>query len=160
MCDLKKTNTCQRYYRSAQSLCCIQLFATPWTAALQGSMSITNSCSLLRFMPLTWWCHPTISSSVVSFSSCLQSFPALGSFPTSRFLASGGQSIGVSALASVLPMNIQDWFPLGLTGWISMQSKWFSTVFFNSTVHWLSTFFIILCPQRCHIMPQICNTKY
>ena len=66
--------------------------------------------------PLSQWCHPTISSSVIPFSSCLQSFPASGSFPVSQFLASGGQSIGVSALASVLPMNIQDWFPLGWTG--------------------------------------------
>ena len=70
--------------------------------------------------PLSWWCHPTISSSAVPFS-CLQSFPASGSFQISQFFASGGQSIGVSA--SVLPMNIQDWFPLGLTGWISLQSK-------------------------------------
>ena len=70
---------------------------------------------------LSQWCHPTISSSVVPFSSCLQSFPALGSFPVSKLFASGGQSIGASA--SVLPMNSQDWFPLGLTGWISLLSK-------------------------------------
>ena len=69
------------------------------------------------------WCHPTISSSVIPFSSCLQSFPASGSFPVSRFFASGGQSTGASASASVLPMNIQDWFPLGWTGWISLESK-------------------------------------
>ena len=73
--------------------------------------------------PLSRWCHPTISSSVVPFSSCLQSFPASGSFPRSQFFASGGQRIGVSASASVLPMNIRDWFPLGWTGWISLQSK-------------------------------------
>ena len=73
--------------------------------------------------PSSQWCHPTISSSVVPFSSCLQSFPASGSFPTSLFFTSGGQSIGVSASGSVLPMNIQDLFPLGLTGWISLQSK-------------------------------------
>ena len=66
--------------------------------------------------PLSWWCHPPISSSVVPFSSCLQSFPASGSFPTSQLFASGGQSIGVSASASVLPINVQDWFPLGWTG--------------------------------------------
>ena len=71
--------------------------------------------------PSRWWCHLTISSSVVPFSSCLQSFPASGSFPKSWFFASGGQSIGVSASASVLPMNIQDWFPLRGTGWISLQ---------------------------------------
>ena len=74
-----------------------------------------NSC------PLSWWCHPAISSSVVPFSSCPQSFPASGSFPMSQFSASGGQSIGASA--SVLPMNTQDWSPLGWTGWISLQSK-------------------------------------
>ena len=73
--------------------------------------------------PLSRWCHPTISSSVIPFSSCLQSFPASGSFPVSQFFTSGGQSIGISASASVLPMNIQDWFPLGWTGWIFSQSK-------------------------------------
>ena len=77
----------------------------------------SNSC------PLSWWCHPTISSSVVPFSSRRQSFPASGSFPMSQLFISGGQSLGVSASASVLPMNIQDWFPLGWTGWISLQSK-------------------------------------
>ena len=80
------------------------------------------------------WCHPAISSSVVPFSSCLQSFPALGSFPMSYFFASGGQSIGVSASASVLPINIQDWFPLGFTDWISLLSKGLSRVFSNTTV--------------------------
>ena len=79
------------------------------------------------------WCHPTISSSVITFSSCLQSFPASGSFPISQFFASGGQSIGVSASASVLSMNIQDWFPLGWPGWISLQSKGLSRVFSNTT---------------------------
>ena len=88
----------------------------------------SNSC------PSSWWCHATISSSVVPFSSCLQSFPASGFFPVSQFFASGGQSIGASASASVLPMNIQDWFPLGWTGWISLQSKRLSRVFSNTTV--------------------------
>ena len=78
--------------------------------------------------PLSWWCHPTISSSVLPFFSCLQSFPASGSFQMSQFFASGGQSIGVSASALVLPLNIQDWFPLGWTGWISLQSKGLSRV--------------------------------
>ena len=78
-------------------------------------------------------CHPTISSSVIPFS-CLQSFPASGSFQTSHFFASGGQSSGVSALASVLLMNTQDWFPLGWTGWISLQSKGLSGVFSNTTI--------------------------
>ena len=83
----------------------------------------SNSC------PLSWWCHPTISSSVIPFSSCLQSFPASGSFQMSQFFTSGGQSIGISPSASVLPMNIQDWSPLGWTGWISLQSKGLSRVF-------------------------------
>ena len=90
------------------------------------------------------WCHPTISSSVVPFSSCLQSFATSG-FPVSQFFASGGQSIGISALASDLPMNIQDWFPLRWTGWISLQSKGPSGVFSNITVQkhlWRSAFYI------------------
>ena len=84
--------------------------------------------------PLSRWCHPTISSSVVPFSSCLQSFLASEFFPVSQFFASGGQSIGVSAWTSVLPMNSQDWFPLGWSGWISLQSKGLSRVFSNTTV--------------------------
>ena len=76
-----------------------------------------------NYCPLSWWCIPAISSSVIPFSSCLQSFPASGSFPTSHFFTSGGQSIGVSPSASVPPMNIQDWFPLGLTGLIFLKSK-------------------------------------
>ena len=87
-----------------------------------------NSC------PLNHWCHPTISSSVVPCSSCLQSFPATGSFQMSQLFAWGGQSIGVSILASVLPMNTQGWSPLGWTGWISLQSKRLSRVFSNTTV--------------------------
>ena len=83
--------------------------------------------------PSSWWCHPTISSSDVPFS-WLQSFPASGSFPMSQLFAWGGQSIGVSASASVLEMNIQDWSPLGWTGWISLQSKCLSRVFSNTTV--------------------------
>ena len=73
--------------------------------------------------PLSWWCHPTVSSSVIPFSSCPQSFPASGSLPMSKLFTSGGQNIGVSASTSVLPMNTQDWSPLGWTGWISLQSK-------------------------------------
>ena len=83
--------------------------------------------------PLSRWYHPAISSSVIPFSSCLQSFPASRSFPVSHFFPSGGQSIGASASASVFPMNIQDWFPLGLAGWISLQSKGLSRVFSNAT---------------------------
>ena len=88
----------------------------------------TNPC------PLSQWCHPTISSFVVPFSSCPQSFPPSGSFQMSQLFASGGQSIGVSASTSVLPMNTQDWSPLGWTGWISLQSKGPSRVFSNTTV--------------------------
>ena len=84
--------------------------------------------------PLSQWCHPTILSSVVPFSSCPQSFPAAGSFQMSQLFAWGGQIIGISASTSVLPMNIQDWSPLGWTGWISLQSKWLSRVFSNTTV--------------------------
>ena len=84
--------------------------------------------------PLSWWCHPTVLSSVLSFSSCPQSLPASGSFQMSQLFASGGQSIGVSASTSVLPMNTQDWSPLGWTGWNSLQSKGLSRVFCNTTV--------------------------
>ena len=88
----------------------------------------SNSC------PSSWWCHPTISSSIIPFSFCLQSFPASGSFQMSQFLTSNGQSIRVSASASVLAMNIQDCFPLGWTVWSSLQSKGLSRVFSNTTV--------------------------
>ena len=90
--------------------------------------------------PLSWWCHPTISSSVVPFSSCLQSFPASVSFQMSQFFSSGGQSVGVSVSASVLPMNILGWFPLGLTSLIFMLSKRLSRLFFRTTV-WKHQFF-------------------
>ena len=98
------------------------------------SRAYSNSTHELSLLNSCWWCHPTISSSVVPFFSCLQSSPASGSFPVSQFLASGGQSTGISAIASVLPMSIQDWFPLGLTGWISLLSKRLSRVFSNTTV--------------------------
>ena len=94
----------------------------------QASLSITNSC------PLSQWCHPTISSSVVSFSSHLQSFPGSVSFQMSQFFALGGQRIGVTASTSVFPRNIQDWFPLGWTGWISLLSNGLSRIFSNTTV--------------------------
>ena len=98
--------------------------------------------------PLSQWCHPTISSSVIPVSSFLQSFPASGSFQMSQLFTSGGQSIGVSALTSVLPMNTQEWSPLGWTGWISLQSKGLSRVFSNTTVQkhqllWHSAFFTV-----------------
>ena len=101
--------------------------ARPPCASLTPGVD-SNSC------PLSWWCHPTIWFFVVPFSSRLQAFPASGSFQMSQFFTSGGQNIGVSALPSVLPMNIQDWFPLGFTGLISLQSKGLSRVSFNTTV--------------------------
>ena len=100
-----------------------------------------NSC------PLNWWCHPTISSFVIPFFSCLQSFPASGSFPMSQFFASGGQSIGVSASTSVLPMNTQGWSPLEWTGWISLKSKGLSRVLQHhsskASILQCSNFFIV-----------------
>ena len=119
--------------RSDQSLSRVRLFAThesqharpPCPSPTPGVHP--NSC------PSSRWCHPTSSFSITLFS-CSKSFPASGSFPTSRLFASGGQSIGASASASVLPMNIQHWFPWGLTGWICLQSKGLSRVFSNTTV--------------------------
>ena len=101
-------------------------------ARLPCPSSTPRACS--NSHPSSLWCHPTISSSVVPLSSRLQSFPASGSFLMSQFFTSGGQSIGVSASTLVLPMHIQSWFPLGLTGWISLQSKGLSRVFSNTTV--------------------------
>ena len=119
-------------FSSVQSLSSVWLFATPWTAAHQAFLSITNSQSPHKPIPLSQWCHPTTSSSVVPFSSCLQSFPVSGSFPMGQFFTLGGQSI--SASASLLLMNIQGWFHLGLIGWISLQSKGISRLFSNTTV--------------------------
>ena len=120
-------------FSSVQSLSCVRL----WPHGLQHTRPpcpsptprvYSNSCLLSR------WCHLTISSSVVPFSSCLQSFPASASFPVSQFFTSGGQSTGVSASASVLSVNIQDWYPLGWPSWISLQSKGLSRVFSNTIV--------------------------
>ena len=112
----------------------VQLFATPWTAARQASLSITNYRNLLKLMSIKSVMPSNYSFSVVPFSPHLQSFPVSGSFSMSHFFTSGGQSIGVSASASVLPMNIKDWFPLGWTGWISLQTKGLLRVFSNNTV--------------------------
>ena len=110
-------------FSSVQSLSRVQLFATPWIAARQASLSITNSWSLPNSCPSSRWCHPAISSSVIPVSSCPQSLPASGSFPMSQLFASGGHSTGVSALASVLPKNTQNWSPLGWTGCTSWDSQ-------------------------------------
>ena len=106
----------------------------PMNRSTPGLPSITNSGVYSNSCPSSRWCHPAISSSVVPFSFCSQSLPASGSFPVSQLFAWGGQSIGVSASASVPPVNTQDWSPSGWTGWISLQSKGFSRVFSNTTV--------------------------
>ena len=132
---LKSKNTATIWSSNPQFSSVTQLCQTLWLHGLQHARlpcpwptprACSNSC------PLSQWCHPTISSSVIPFSSCLQSYPVSGFFPRSQFFASGGKSIGASA--SVLLMNTQDWFPLGWTGWISLQSKGLSRVFSNTTV--------------------------
>ena len=119
------------FFLAVQSLSHVQFLANPWTAASQASPS-PGVCSNSR--PLNQWCHPTISSSVSHFAPCTQSFPASGSFPVSQLFLLGGPSTGASASASVLPMNIQSWFPSGLTGLISLLSKRFSRVFSSTTI--------------------------
>ena len=117
---------CLDVFVVVQSLTLVWLFVTTWTAARQASPSFTISGACSNLCPLNQWCHPTISSSVIPSSSRLQSFPASGSFPMSQLFAASSQRIGASA--SVFPMNIQGWFPLGLTCWISLQSKGLSRV--------------------------------
>ena len=119
---------------SVQLLSCVWLFVTPWTVTHQASLSITNSRSLLRLMAIESVMPSNHLSSVVPISSCPHSFPASGSFLVSQFFPSGGQSIGVSASESALSMNTQDWFPLGLTGLISLKFKGLSRAFSNTAV--------------------------
>ena len=117
--------------------------STPW--------AYSNSC------PLSWWCHPTVSSSVIPFFSHLQSLPASGSFQMSQFFTSSGQSTRVSASASVLPMNSQDWFPLGWTGWMSLLSKGLSRVFSNTTIQkhqFFSPQLSLWCSSHIHTWPH------
>ena len=121
-------------FSSVQSFSRVRLFATHGLQHNRIPCPSPAPRAFSKSCPLSQWCHPTISFSVVPFSSCLPSFPASGSFPISQFFVSGGQRIGASASASVLPMNIQYWFPLGLNGWISLQSKGLSSVFSNTTV--------------------------
>ena len=129
------TSICQvMMLSSAQSHSGVWLFATTWASAGQNFLFITKSRSLLKLIPLSWWCHPTVSSSVDPFSSHLQPFPASGSFQIRQILTSSGQSNGVSASASVLPPNIQNILPLGWTRWISLQSKGLSKFFLNTRV--------------------------
>ena len=132
ICMLKTTKHWWVQFSSVLSH--VRLCATPWTAANRPPCPSptpgihSNSC------PLSQWCHPAISSSVIPFSSCPQSFPASGSFQMSQLFASGGHKYWSFSSASVLPMNTQDWSPLGWTGWISLQSKGLSRVFSNATV--------------------------
>ena len=122
------------FLSSVQSLSHVRLFPTPWTAARQAPLSITNTPSLLKLMAIksvTPYNHLILC---LPFSSCFQSFPASGSFPMNQFFASGGQRVGASASTLVLPMHIQDWFPLELTDWISLPSKGLSRVFSNTAV--------------------------
>ena len=134
-------------YSSVQSFSHVRLFATPWIAARQASLSITNSGVHSDSRPSSQWCHPAISSSVVLFSSCPQSLPASESFPVSQLFIWGGQSTGVSALASFLPKKSQGWSPSEWTGWISLQSKGLSRIFSNTTVQKHQFFGTQLSPQ-------------
>ena len=122
------------YHSSVQLLSRVQLFATPWIAARQASLSITTPRVHSDSRPSSQWCHPAISSSVVPFSSCPESLPASESFLMSQLLAWGGQSTGVSASASFLPKKSQGWSSSEWTGWISLQSKGLSRVFSNTTL--------------------------
>ena len=148
LCKIKRTlRIYNQTFSPVQLLSRVQLFETPQIAAHQASCSSPTQRACSNSCPSSWWCNPTIFSSIVPFSSCLQSSPASGSFPMSQFFASGGQSIGVSASGSVLPMNIQDWFPLGRTGWISLQSKGLSRVFWHHSskalILWHPAFFMV-----------------
>ena len=130
-------------FSSVHLLSCVWLFATPWTAAHHASLSISNSQSLLKLMSIesVMPSNPLILCPPLLLM--LSTFPASGSFPRSQLIESGGQSIRVSASASVLPVNIQGWFPLGLTGWISWQSRGLSRVFSNTTILQSSAFFMV-----------------
>ena len=144
-------------FSSVQSFSHVRLFVTPWTAAHQASLYLTNSQSLIKLMSIE---SVMPSNHLILCCPLLlppQSFPASGSFQTSQFFAWGGQSSGVSASASVLPMNIQDWFPLGLTGLISLLSKGLSRAFSNTTVqmhHFFGARFSLQSNSYIHTWPQ------
>ena len=121
-------------FSSVQSLSRVRLSTTPWITARQAPCPSPTPGVYSNSCPSSRWCHPAISSCVILFSSSPQSLPASGSFPMSQLFAWGGQSIGVSVLASFLPKNTQDWSPLEWNGWISLQSKGLSRVFSNTTV--------------------------
>ena len=121
-------------FSSVQLLSHVQLFGTHGLQHLRPPCPSPTPRAYSNLCPSSQWCHPTISSSLIPFSSCPQCFLASGSFQMSQYFASAGQSIGVSASTSVLPMNTQDWSPLGWTGWMSLKSKGLSRVFSNTTV--------------------------
>ena len=129
-----------------QLFSCVRLSVTPWTVAHQASLSLSSLGACSSSCPWSQWCHPTISSNVISFFSSLQSFSASESFLISWLFTPGGQSTGASASASVLPKHIQDWFPLGLTGLISLQPKGLSRVFPNVTVQKHQLFSLLYGP--------------
>ena len=128
---IKFSNIMIIQFSSVQSLSCVRLFLTPWITACQASLYITNSRVHSDSRSLNQWCHPAFSSSAVPFASCSQSLPASGSFPISQLFTWGGQSTGVSASTSLIPMNTQDWSPLQWTSWISLG---LSRVFSSTTV--------------------------
>ena len=143
-------------FSSVQLLSRVRLFATPWITACQASCPSPTPGVYPSSCASSWWCHLAISSSVVSFSSCPQSLAASGSFPMNQLFTWGGQSTGVSASASVLPVNTQDWSPLGWTGWISLQSKGLSRVFSNTTVQkhqFFGTQLYSQCNSHIHTWP-------
>ena len=135
--------TCCSVAKLSSTLCDPMDCSTPGFPVLHH---LSNSC------PLSLWCYPTILSSAVPFSFCFQSLPASGSFSMSQLLTSGGQSIGASTSASVLPMNIQGWFPLGLTGLISLQSKGLSRVFSSTTIQFSSSLVAQSCTTLSNLM--------
>ena len=138
-----ETDCCCSVIKSCLILCDPMDYSMP--TGLPCPSPSPRACSNSR--PMSQWCHPTISSSVIPFSSCLQSFPASGSFPMSQFFTSGGPSIGALASASVLPVNIQDWFPLGLTDFISLQSNGLLSLLQHhsseASILWRSAFFVV-----------------
>ena len=150
---------------SVQSLSCVWLFATLWAAARQASLSISKSWSLLKLIPIETVMPSNHLILCCPLLSWLLSFPASGSFPVNQIFTSGGQSIGVSASTSVLPMNFQDLFPLGWTGWISMLSKGLSRVFSNTTpsskasILWCTAFFMVELSQLYMITNHCTGTK-
>ena len=169
----------EKQFSSVLSLSHVQLFATPWTTAYQASLASSTPGVYPNSCPLSQWCHLTMSSSVVPFSSCPQSLPVSGSFLMSQLFPSGGQNMGVSVSASVLPMNTQHWSPLGWTGWISLQSKGLSRVFSNTTVqkhqffgaqlsslnvqlhHFFFLFPLVVCfGSLCHIFHQFIHNYH